>query len=90
MVNVEQAIMDPSHFFNRPTDIVRDNSLTRDDKILILRSWAYDEREMAVAEEENMLGLDSDKENILDEILKSLHELGANADQTQSPPTKQG
>jgi len=42
-----------------------------------------------VAEEENMLS-DSDQPDILDEILRCLHALGAGLDTTRSAPTKQG
>lgn len=55
MINIEEARFNPSKLFKRPADVLRDDELTRAEKIDILRRWAYDEREMAVAEEENML-----------------------------------
>jgi hypothetical protein len=90
MVNIEHAKTDPSSVFKRPGDVVRDTSLSRAEKIEILRRWAYDEREMAVAEEENMQRPENEKNNILEEVLKSLLELGADSDDKSSPPTKQG
>ena len=89
MINIEKARIDPGSVFKRPHDVVDEKDLTRAQKIDILRRWAYDEREIAVAEEENMQGPESDKP-ILDEILRSLLELGVDKDQDKPPPTKQG
>lgn len=90
MTDINIAKHNPASIFTHPAEIIDDNSLSRADKIDILRRWAYDEREMAVAEEENMRCPDSDRSNILDEILKCLLELGVDGDQTNPPPTKQG
>jgi hypothetical protein len=90
MANLETAKLDPAKEFKRPRDVLRDNSLSREEKIDILRRWAYDEREKAVAEEENMQSSEPEDKNILDEILKCLIELKINHDQVDSPPTKQG
>lgn len=91
MVDIELAKLNPSSVFNHPRDVLEDVSLTQSQKIDILRRWAYDEREIAVAEEENMLGEgDSSRSHILEEILKLLLELGVNCDQKSPPPTKQG
>lgn len=89
-VNLEQAKIDPSSVFKRPHDVVEDQTLSRADKIDILRRWGYDEREIAVAEEENMQSHDDRHQIILDEVLSSLLELGVEGDQITSPPTKQG
>lgn len=89
MVDIEAAKLDPASHFHKPSDILLDASLSRHQKIDLLRRWAYDERELAVAEEENMSGADSSN-NILDEILKCLLELGIEGDETQPPPTKHG
>lgn len=90
MVNLENAKLNPGKVFHRPIDVIKDTSLSREQKIDILRRWAYDEREKAVAEEENMLADDSvDNNNILDEILTCLIQLKASEDPA-SPPTKQG
>ena len=56
-----------------------------------MQRWAYDEREKSVAEEENMQSAAAlDINNILDEILQSLLNLGVESDQDSPPPTKQG
>lgn len=90
MINIEQAKLDPSSVFQRPHDVVDEDTLSRADKIDILRRWAYDEREISVAEEENMQSNSDQHQIILDEVLKSLLELGVEGDQDEPPPTKQG
>jgi hypothetical protein len=89
MVNIEAAKIDPSKIFTRPIDVIKDKSLLREEKIDILRRWAYDEREKAVAEEENMRANDTAQNNILHENLICLLQLKAE-DDNDSPPTKQG
>lgn len=89
-IDIERAKLDPAHAFRRPKDVLENSNISRTDKIDILRRWAYDEREIAVAEEENMQGIDADTNNTLDEILKCLLELNAGGDKTDSAPTKQG
>lgn len=89
VINLDAAKLDPSSVFKRPADVVREVSISRADKIEILRRWAYDEREMAVAEEENMQRPPDEQSNILDEVLESLLELGDDGEGNQSP-TKQG
>lgn len=88
LINIEHAKLDPAHTFHRPREVLENEKISRADKIDILRRWAYDEREIAVAEEENMQGIDADTNNILDEILECLIELGVDSD--GSAPTKQG
>ena len=55
-------------------EVVKEKNLTRSQKIKILRQWEYDARELEVAEEENMQGVDND---ILPEVLSALAALGA-------------
>ncbi len=47
---------DPSDEFQSPQQVLDAADLSRDDKIRILTGWAYDLRELQVAEEENMRG----------------------------------
>lgn len=76
-INLELAKTDPTQVFKHPSDVLNAN-LTREQKIDILQRWAYDEREKAVAEEENMPDLALEDINILDEILRCLIQLGVN------------
>ncbi len=80
-------MLDPTSIFACPSDVCDEQSLTRDQKIKILRRWEYDARELQVAEEENMGG---GPEDVLDEVLLALHRLDAVVDIEHSPPTKQG
>ena len=86
-MDIEQAMLDPSSVFDDPEAVLRESSLSSEEKIRILKRWEYDARELAVAEEENMAG---GPPNILDEILDALHQLKAEIDVEHSPPTKQG
>lgn len=90
MTDIEAAKLDPAHYYKSPREVIGDESLSRKDKIDILRRWAYDEREIAVAEEENMLSHDNKHGVILDEILQALLQLGVRSDESEHPPTKQG
>ncbi len=90
MINLDMAKQDPASVFKSPRDVLKEASLTREQKIDILRRWAYDQREIAVAEEENMQHPGHGGEIILDEILKTLLELGVETDQISSAPNKQG
>lgn len=87
MSRFKRALLDPSRVFDTPNDIINDESLTRNQKIEILRRWEYDARELQVAEEENMQGTNG---KLLDEILKAIHELKAEEEFKHFAPTKQG
>ncbi len=88
MVDLEMAKSDPSNVFKHPRDVLKDKGLSQSDKIDILQRWAYEERELSVAEEENMPGLNNDKGAVLEEILNALLELGIESDHKNPPPTK--
>lgn len=86
-MDVEKALLDPASVFASPGAVVEDDSLTRDQKVEVLRRWEYDARELEVAEEENMGGGPPD---ILGEVLDALHRLGSGAAGESQSPTKQG
>lgn len=88
-IDLEKAKIDPSAIFKTPNDVLKEASLARKDKIDILQRWAYDLREIAVAEEENMTGPGSDTEVVLEQIINCLLKLGV-TEQEDPPPTKQG
>jgi hypothetical protein len=80
MSKLEQALLDPTSIYKLPMDVVRDNALTREQKIQILHRWEYDARELQIAEEENMPELTSEKTgSMLSRVLDALHELGASS-----------
>jgi hypothetical protein len=86
-VTFDQALKDPATFYVSPQNILLDQGLTDAQKIQLLRRWEYDERELAVAEEENMGGGPPSR---LDEILRVLRQLEVTGNNDYSPPTKQG
>lgn len=88
MTDPGMAKNNPASIFKRPMDVLNDNTLSRDDKIASLKQWALDERLMSVAEEENMQSGDTDKNNVLDEILSSLQKLGVDTDIPRPGPNK--
>jgi hypothetical protein len=51
---LNHIISDPSAMYHAPEDVLVDARLSRDQKIAVLKQWAYDEKEIEVAEEENM------------------------------------
>lgn len=87
MTDLKKAKLDPSTVYEAPEDVLKDNTISREDKIEILRVWEYDAREIMVAEEENMPSANS---ILLDEILAALNKLHAGPDSKKSAPTKQG
>jgi hypothetical protein len=85
-INLEQARLDPGSVFSNPEELRDQCGLTREQKIEILRRWAYDASELAVSEEEGMIGGESSQ---LARILSVLDSLTGGYDVEHSPPTKQ-
>jgi hypothetical protein len=85
-IDYEQALSDPSTRFSQPEAVLKELGLTREQKIEILRRWAYDESEIAVAEEEGMKGGES---SLLQPILIALEQLKGGIDVEYTSPTKQ-
>lgn len=86
-MDIEKALFNPGNTFTHPDEILSEQTLTREQKIKILRRWEYDARELEVAEEENMGG---GPPSLLGDISKALLHLHSEADGEHSPPTKQG
>ncbi len=86
MIDVKQAMLDPTSVFKDPTDVVADENLSRDQKIEILRRWEYDARELEVAEEE--AGMAVLQPDMFDRVIQALHTLGVELDTEHTPPTK--
>ena len=70
---LDKITADPSACYRAPEDVVRDNRLSRKQKIMVLKLWAFDAREIEVAQEENMIG----EASALHQILVILRELEA-------------
>jgi hypothetical protein len=54
--DLERARLDPGSVFTSPEQLAATTTLTRAEKIDLLRRWAYDAGELAVAEDEGMEG----------------------------------
>ena len=50
----KQAVHDPSTMFKSPFDLAKDTGLSYEQKIALLKNWAWDTQELLVAEDENM------------------------------------
>ena len=70
---LERIIADPASHYQSPTDVLADSRLSREEKITVLKQWAFDARELQVAEEENMRG--DFQPSLLQQILIVLHQL---------------
>ena len=77
MSKFDQALLNPTSMYKLPVEVVRDNSLTREQKIQILHRWEYDARELQIAEEENMPELAEEKGSMLSRVLDALYSLGS-------------
>lgn len=72
-VEFERIISDPSASYREPYDVLQDARLSREQKITVLKQWAFDEQELEVAEEENMRGAPAPL--VLDQVLMALHQI---------------
>jgi hypothetical protein len=70
--DLERALLDPTAIFQGPEQVLQRDDLSREQKAAILRRWAYDARELEVAEDEGMRNGEPD---LLDRVLRALDEL---------------
>mgnify|MGYP003700600449 FL=1 len=81
----QRALLDPESVFAQPEDVLTSDSLTREQKIEVLRRWSYDASEVAVAEEEGM----KDGPPMVHRVIRALDRLTGGVDVEHSAPTKQ-
>jgi hypothetical protein len=84
-MDYQKALLDPASVFDNPEEVLEQAELTKDQQIEILRRWAYDANEVAVAEEE---GMEGDGPLILQRVLETLDKLTDGVDVRHSGPTK--
>jgi outer membrane lipoprotein SlyB len=70
--DLERALLDPTAVFRTPEDVLQRDDLSREQKAAVLRRWAYDARELEVAEDE---GMRSGEPDLLDRVLQALGQL---------------
>lgn len=85
-VDMEHALLDPGSVFATPEAVVLQDSLSKDQKIEILRRWEYDASENCVALEE---GIPDGESDLLRRILLAIDQLAGSIDVEQVGPTKQ-
>lgn len=85
-IDYDKALLDPASVFASPEEVPDRADLTKDQKIEILRRWQYDESEVAVAEEEGMVG---GRPLMLRRVLLALDRLTGGVDVEHTGPTKQ-
>lgn len=71
--DVEAKMTNPSGSYSDPKEVLADKSLSRDEKIAILREWHYDAMRLQESEAENMSGGEPDR---LRSVSNALLELG--------------
>jgi hypothetical protein len=84
----DSMLKDPSRVFPTPEAVLQ-SDLPPASKVEVLRRWELDARELAVADEESMLG-DGPGGVLLQQIRDALRALGAAGDPRQAAPTKHG
>ena len=72
--DLERALLDPTAVFKAPEQVLTRDDLSAEQKTAILRRWAYDARELEVAEDEGMRDGEPD---LLERVLRTLDELKA-------------
>lgn len=75
MLDIKQAILSPSSVFKHPREVMKNNKISKSDKMKILKQWEYDTKELLTATEENMVGDSEDVGELLSEIRHYLQEL---------------
>lgn len=86
-IDLDKALLDPAGVFASPEEVRDHPKLKRDDKIEILKRWAYDAAEQLVAVEEGMRGAGDDTFRRIYLALGALGEADHGGGRT---PTKQG
>ena len=83
---LDKAMLEPATIFPTPEDVLREESLTTEQKVEILSRWEYQAADEAVALEEGMPGDDSD---LLYRILTAIGEVAGRLDLERTAPSKQ-
>src|SRR5436190_17569411 len=95
-LDIDTAIYNPASVFKTPEEILNDKkiTLTKEQKILALKTWMYDIQLRRVAEEENMQykGPKQDERDVHleDDILEILSKLDPSFTSPRISPTKIG
>jgi len=80
MIDKNDALWNPSSVFASPQDVLKQQNLSRSQKVEVLRRWAQEAEALQVAEDENMTPPPEHGSSRLDEVIQALHELGEELD----------
>ncbi|MCH9764185.1 MAG: hypothetical protein K0U24_08210 [Gammaproteobacteria bacterium] len=76
----DKKIANPLNFYNTPTDVANDRSLSLNNKIKTLDNWLNDIELQHVAEEENMLSVRQEQYEQVDYLRRLLRTYRAHQD----------
>ena len=82
-IDLQQAMFDLGSVFASPETLRGQRGLRREQKTEILRRWAYDARQLALAEYEGMMGGET---SLLARVLSVLDSLTRGCNAEPSPP----
>jgi hypothetical protein len=84
-----EAKTNPTRYYRRPSEVVRDRRLNREEKLAILEAWELEARELSVASEENMSG---GEPSLLQDVVQARLQLSDATDPVEDAgaPTKHG
>ena len=68
-----EAADNPTRYYGRPAKVVRDDRLSRDEKLAVPEAWELEAHALAVAADENMSGGEPD---LLAEVVQTRLDLG--------------
>lgn len=75
-----EKVNKPAEHFEAPKDVLRDNGLSKEEKVKALNTWEQDARQLLTASNEGMPGaeegLDKFHNNRLDEVVKAKKQIG--------------
>ena len=67
-------LTDPSAAYDQPMEVVRDDTLSRDEKIRVLEEWKFHANELIVAGTEGMTGGEPDMLSRVNDALLALRD----------------
>jgi hypothetical protein len=84
----DEEIENPAATFDRPSQIIKDRTLTEQEKQAALDNWEQDDRDLMTASDEGMREIDANQkqrgDDQLDEVLQAMRELGGKRTQKTS------
>lgn len=83
--DLEELTGNPATYFSSPMDIVENDKLQESAKLLALKQWEFEIRQLEVATEENMLAV---SKTTLQDVHEAMRALGHEPDSDPAPGGK--